>query len=338
VIHLSRGATDTQTGTRLSWWGAIGDEFPQAPTVAAYAVDGGPSVAFALRGIPENAPSAYFQKFFETPILLPGPHRLIVVYQGNSQTSPLILTHLLIEGGNFTSPLPGDPSIFTTASEPSSATTRPVASETVTETHSSVPKEDGSKAPIGAIVGGVIGGLAIIAVTILVALFLNRRRKSRARAKTGTTPFDHGLDEDATGNHLNSTPIYATPHNQQMSFQGLPPSHAHGPMPTGLADRWTYDPPISQMAAGSPPHNLTQDHYPSRPHAQPSPPLPRDGANTSPGGPSAAATGFGQPLRKDQIVTLGANEPSPVVLHEDSGVRVDAQGNMTELPPLYTIH
>jgi hypothetical protein len=36
------------------------------------------------------------------------------------------------------------------------------------------------------------------------------------------------------------------------------------------------------------------------------------------------------------MVAQEGNE-SRVVLHEDSGVRIDAQGNTIEVPPLYTV-
>ncbi|KAH6879650.1 hypothetical protein BKA70DRAFT_206662 [Coprinopsis sp. MPI-PUGE-AT-0042] len=336
-LTTTRGATAEVefVGTKLSWIGYIPNQFEKAPTTGAYTIDGGPATSFALKGLTESQPAMYNQKFFETPLLSPGPHRVFVVYQGSSETTPLTLTNLLIEGGNFTAPLPGDPSIFAPGANSSST-----ASD----------GEGGSKPPIGAIVGGVVGGLAIIAAIILAVFFIICRRKSkeRARANMHAVPFDSVVDLPSSSTYekdgSNASPsnyaapinaaYHAVPHHQQTLGQGLAPNRGHRPMPSGATDQWSYDPPSSH-GHGPPPHhnrNPSFNHYPSPPMST---------TNTSSMGSAAP------PLRKEQIMLEARNQgsgytsssasDSRVVLHEDSGVRMDAQGNAIEVPPLYTV-
>lgn len=317
--------------------GNIPNQWARTPTTAAYAVDGGPLTTFALKGLTDKQPTLFNQKFFETPWLELGPHRVLVVYQGNSDTTPLTLTNVFIEGGNATNPLPEDPSIFPPGSSLSPS-----------------PSEAGSnekKAPIGAIVGGVAGGLAIIAAAIFAAWFMIRRRKSkeRARANMQAVPFDSIADLPSTlspstfekdrgyGNNNNHpTPVYAAQHGQVLG-QGAAARSGHGPMPSGSTE-WTYD--------GSTSHG----HRPLVGSPGPSPSMLV--TNASNAGPNMSPThlgrtnmgAFAQPLRKGQIMLEAREHGSPgytgvpandarVVLHEDSGVRMDAQGNMIEFPP-----
>jgi hypothetical protein len=122
-----------------------------------------------------------------------------------------------------------------------------------------------------------------------------------------------GRDKDNTNRNRFLTPMYANHpivvHHEQtiQTAQVLPSS--------GPTDRLTYDPPSSQdrpLSAGSPPHDVL--------HVNP----PNDHLR------------FCATVAERPYCTLGVNEPS-VVLHEDSGVRLDRQGNTTEVPPLYTI-
>ncbi|KAH6890044.1 hypothetical protein BKA70DRAFT_1328817 [Coprinopsis sp. MPI-PUGE-AT-0042] len=314
----SRGATAEVefVGTRLSWWGFTPGEFSKAPTTAAYAIDGGPSTSFVLRGLADNQGTTYNQKYFETPLLTAGPHKVLVVYQGNGQTTPLSLTNLLIEGGNFTSPLPGDPSIFAPTS--SSSSTPPESSGT---------------------------GLAIIAATIIVAFLILRRRK---RAEAGMHAVPYGSSHDKGGpnnNHVHTTPIYAANHHEPSLGQGLAPNRAHRPMPSGSTGQWTYDPPSSlghhrqPVGAGSPPL-LDQNQSPNHSHNNSSQGYfhsPQNSTiNTSSAGANISHSNLGG--GKGQIVALEArNQAHGDSGYGGSGVRMDAQGNMIEVPPLYTV-
>ncbi|KAH6896372.1 hypothetical protein BKA70DRAFT_1406863 [Coprinopsis sp. MPI-PUGE-AT-0042] len=206
-------------GTKLSWWGFIPKEFPRAATRASYALDGGPSTPFALPSLSKKQTSTYNQMFFETSALPPGSHRLLVVYEGNQQTTPLTLTHLLIQGDNYTSPSTWSSlanSAFTVASSGSSSLTNIYGSSSNQASHAetrqgsapepstSIPSQRTSNSDtnsgsagavtsmrtVRAIVGGVVGGLVlVIAATLFILLF--RRRRARAKAKAAAYSQSH---------------------------------------------------------------------------------------------------------------------------------------------------
>lgn len=324
-------------GTRLSWWGFIPGEFAKGPTTGSYAIDGQVATSFSLRGLAADQGTTYNQKIFETPLLSAGPHRILVIYQGSGQTTPLPLTNLLIEGGNFTSPLPGEPSIF---APPGSSSTP------ASPSNSSAAAGDSKSAPIGAIVGGVLGGLAIIAATIVAAFLILRRRKKRESVYGGPHNGNPPPTQQMNDGH---TPIYyanhTSPHQEQPLGQAHTQGRMHRSMPSGATDQWTYDPPSSlgHRAAGSPPPVPTL----SAPGFA-SPPLSSTYTSSAAANVShtnletgSSSGGMPAPLRKSDVVrlearNLGSDASSRVVMHEDSGVRMDSQGNMMEVPPLYT--
>jgi hypothetical protein len=71
------------------------------------------------------------------------------------------------------SPLPGSTAVTSSHSSPSSGSD---SSSAPTPSHSG---SGGSKAPIGAIVGGAVGGAAVIALIVLGIVFLRRPRQSQ---------------------------------------------------------------------------------------------------------------------------------------------------------------
>ncbi|KAH6888342.1 hypothetical protein BKA70DRAFT_1079473, partial [Coprinopsis sp. MPI-PUGE-AT-0042] len=136
---------------------------PKASTTATYTLDGGPPVTFALRGPGKDEDTIFNQRFFETPPLSPGSHRILVVYGGNQETTPLTLTHLSIEGANSVSL-----SALYIPSQTSNSSSRPNSDQT--EAVASTTR------PVGAIIGGTVGGFAII-VAFTLAIFLLLRRR-----------------------------------------------------------------------------------------------------------------------------------------------------------------
>ncbi|KAF8886182.1 hypothetical protein BD779DRAFT_1786641 [Infundibulicybe gibba] len=112
------------TGTSVSWIGFT------SPIVLS---DNANPVLFMLGASINNLTN---QVFFTSPTLNPGPHSLEVTYRGNSSLPPLTLNHLVIANNVSTPSLQVPPVV-------SASTNKPSAS-----------------APTGAIVGGVIGGMA----------------------------------------------------------------------------------------------------------------------------------------------------------------------------------
>ena len=122
-------------GISLTWLGYYNKSDTLLSTMATYSIDGQTPTSFSLHGV---AGYLLNQIIFQTPQLSSGSHKLDIAYQGNSQSTPLTLTALLVQSGNAA-------------------------------THNSIN--------LGPIIGGVVGGLALLILAIFGCLFLRRRRK-----------------------------------------------------------------------------------------------------------------------------------------------------------------
>ncbi|KAF9561095.1 hypothetical protein CPC08DRAFT_722989 [Agrocybe pediades] len=55
---------------------------------------------FQLQGLPpDGVTNGYYQEFFQTPKYPAGPHKIVVTYLGDSQSTPLTLDYLLVQKG-----------------------------------------------------------------------------------------------------------------------------------------------------------------------------------------------------------------------------------------------
>ncbi|EFI28315.1 hypothetical protein CC1G_13844 [Coprinopsis cinerea okayama7 len=300
-------------GTRLSWWGFIPTELPHDSTSGAFAIDGEEPTNFPLRGLPEESATIYNQMFFQTAELLPGPHKLFVMYRGSSSTTPLTLTHLLIHDGNFTAPGPDEPSIFDTANTPEPSLPPSALPDT------------GNKTPVGAIVGGTLGGLFLLALTAFIVVFL-RRRKKRSEAgpfmdTTGPTPYD------VTGTGYVSGGPSSPSFDPHLMYNPVPVAGGpgHRSMPSQSTDQ-TYDHPT---IAGSPP--AMPHHPPTFTKAQ----LAYGISNPDPS-VSSGQSRTHQTSASDGNTNGSTGVGSRVIRHEDSGVRLNSPEDVVEIPPMYT--
>lgn len=115
-----------------------------------------------------------------------GQHRLTVRVTFATPNTPFLLDQLFY--------------VPTTSTEPRAGVTYTnTAPPQVTVTVSAVP-EPGSSVPVGAIVGGVVGGLVFLAIAALLALWFYRKRHVSSK------PYYYGnahpsemLQEDASG-------------------------------------------------------------------------------------------------------------------------------------------
>ena len=150
---------------------------PRAPSSATYSIDGAASVPFSIpayldnfRGLPSNA-SRVGVPFFETATLPYGSHTLAITYLGSNETVPLALDYFVVNHGSG----------------------------------SSDTGKGGTNS--GAVIGGLVGGAAL--VTLGAAFFLRRKRQADShRFKT--------IDES------NSVPLFD-------SGGGHPPFHTFPP-------------------------------------------------------------------------------------------------------------
>ncbi|KAG6906266.1 hypothetical protein DXG01_014874 [Tephrocybe rancida] len=151
------------TGTRLTWVGYVPIEFPGNASSASYSIDNGPHTTFTLLGHqPFDGTSLYNQIFFTTPELAPGSHNLSVTYDGNASFTPLTLDYIYLTTTITTSP---------------SGSSGGGPTPTGTPSHS------------GAIAGGVVGGVAVLALLVVFFIFWRRRGIPKEPA-TGVQPFE----------------------------------------------------------------------------------------------------------------------------------------------------
>ncbi|KAH6902398.1 hypothetical protein BKA70DRAFT_671150 [Coprinopsis sp. MPI-PUGE-AT-0042] len=194
------------TGTSVMWegWRPVG--FGTGQSSGTYSIDGGTPITFNLEPPdPSETTSRHGIWLIVAEDLSPGAHNLTVVYNGPS--TPLVLDHLLVKGGNFrieerpTPPQQGDSASINPST---SASTSPTS---LSPSPSGVSPPSRS-APIGAIVGGVLGGL-VVALLAIGILIWSRKRVKREKIAQQTSP----LPTQMTGPFDNaaSAPSFLTP-------------------------------------------------------------------------------------------------------------------------------
>lgn len=164
----------------MSWVAFIPKELPHSGAMGTWSIDGEKPTQFLLKGLPEdpNTNTEYHQFLFTTTEVEPGPHNLTVTFLGSTQTTPLCIDYLYVKNGTFPSPAGNN-------------RTEPANSQDDNNTSAG--------SPIGAILGGVLGGLAFLIIIAGGILFWRRRRhKDRFAPVEGlgysATPFNPYLD------------------------------------------------------------------------------------------------------------------------------------------------
>ena len=334
----SHNFTIANLGVSLSWYGFIPVELPHTPSSATYSIDGETPISFLLKGLPVNSGIPfYYQKFFETAQLSPTSHTLKVVYEGNNST-PLTLDYLIIQNGTSSS---------TTTSLPTST------GNTVSAT--STPN---GSIPVGPIVGGVIGGLALVVFAIL-GFFLLRRRQKRdtqeeifASSDSTPRPFEY------TPLHLSSTT--SNPSSGGFSYPqvlqtaqlggrvtyGVKGQVSHVSMPSLSVTNANIEPPSTSSGVTTYPTNLRAVPFLANPLSSLSSSSARPVPLPSNVEREAEALATLRPQRQGNLsvpTSVQSNDAwlsNPnVVLHADSGIRIPSNTTSTsivDVPPLYT--
>ncbi|KIJ53464.1 hypothetical protein M422DRAFT_25340 [Sphaerobolus stellatus SS14] len=170
-------------GNSISWIGVIPDNYSHTATQATYIIDDGTPFNFNLLGLPDpDGQYKYNQIFFAADDLVQGPHTLRVTHNGNNQQTPLTIENLVIQNGTIPGQNPSTTNETSTASGsvpiPSTRSSATAASQTTSRSSSSagVFPSHTSSSSIGAIIGGIVGGLVIIGVLSL-SLFWRRKRR-----------------------------------------------------------------------------------------------------------------------------------------------------------------
>ncbi|KAG6919902.1 hypothetical protein DXG01_015610 [Tephrocybe rancida] len=169
-------------GTSVTWVGSIPIGVIHTSAIGSYSIDKGTVVSFNLAGLPASATdSVYNQALFTAPNLTAGPHSLIVTHIGAS--TPLTIDYLYVT--NVSLPAGAD----TTAMAMTSSSAVPTSTSSPTSSSVSggiAPSPSGSsRIAVGAIVGGAVGGLALIAVLILLFWWYRRSRAARVHSTQG---------------------------------------------------------------------------------------------------------------------------------------------------------
>ncbi|KAF8969561.1 hypothetical protein BDZ97DRAFT_1915115 [Flammula alnicola] len=209
-------------GTSLVWYGYIPNDnsFGLAATAATFAIDSQLPTTFNLAGLPSHtSPTQFNQIFFQSAELPNTQHTLEVVYQGNSQTTPLTLQYLVVQNGTsppITTSLTN--SLTTSLPSPSSVT------NVSTTALPSLPSPTGAERPgssdrIAATLGGVLGGLALIALAISGLLYARRRKSCLEVMAYLETPKPFGHSPEASA-HLQYFPQPISQANTDLSGTG----------------------------------------------------------------------------------------------------------------------
>ncbi|KAF9475210.1 hypothetical protein BDN70DRAFT_269490 [Pholiota conissans] len=176
-LTQTTGATTTFNfvGKSLTWVGYIFAGYANVSSSATYSIDNAPSVSFAL---PTSGVSFGNSIFFKTPELSLGPHTLVVTHQGNNKTMPLVLDYFFVS--NTTAATGAAPTTASTTSGTSTtgSSTTGIGSDT---TGSSITSFRSHKNNTGAIIGGVIGSVAVILFAVLAFFLIKRRSGSGSK-------------------------------------------------------------------------------------------------------------------------------------------------------------
>lgn len=297
-------------GSRVTWVGTVPSELPRTASSATYAIDDQEPVRFTLNGLSSTSATEFNHVYFQTDPVERGTHSLVVTYEGSQTSTPLVLGNFIVEGAAST-PTP-------------------------------LPKP--SKAPfVGAIVGAVLGGLALLVLAALAFIYVRRRM----RLKDGS--YKPVLLEEPF--HYIRPFTLATPHDPyepQPSIRTTR-SHAHSSSSSSHNQYITPYPFTAPSAALS-----SQSHAPSNPAVIRPPPPPEPVLSSkqrklaqmassssiqSTPRPPASSQSHSSHSRTHSAATANS---SRVVVHQDSGVRLpgstpeEIQTPIIEQPPKYT--
>ncbi|KAJ7853600.1 hypothetical protein B0H13DRAFT_1642854 [Mycena leptocephala] len=192
-------------GTSASLYGFVPTELPHTSTWATYSIDGGSSVNFTLRGLDSpSSPTNYNNILFTTPTISSDTHNLVVTYGGDSHHTPLV-----VQGFYVTT---------TTSVGSSSNSSLPSLSS---PSPSSIPSK---RTPAGAIAGGVIGGILLLAALAALAFCYKRRRRG-ADDETSANPYPKSMADGG------APPLAATPSNGQPYMYSPVAANSSYPLP-----------------------------------------------------------------------------------------------------------
>ncbi|KAJ7792757.1 hypothetical protein B0H14DRAFT_2394110 [Mycena olivaceomarginata] len=161
-------------GTSVNLYGTV-SALPFNASWGTYTIDDGSPVNFTLKTLNSpRSPTNYNKVLLTTPDIPSGPHNIVITYGGDSEHTPLVVGWFLVTS---TTSLASNSSSSPSSSfpSPSSSSNTPVPASKIT--------------PVGAIAGGVIGGLALLAMLATFGFCYRRRRRRADHEQNPTDPY-----------------------------------------------------------------------------------------------------------------------------------------------------
>ncbi|KAJ7121026.1 hypothetical protein C8R44DRAFT_671777 [Mycena epipterygia] len=342
-------------GTSVSLLGYIPNELSHTASAASYTIDGGPPIDFVLNGLATaNAATEYNALLFTTNKLTAATHNLVVTYAGDSTKTPLVVSTFYV----------------TNASTPSTTTSSPNTSASYDL--SNTPVSHTTNTPIGAIVGGIVGCLAILALLVGLFFWCRRRRRNneeqvrRRSANPFTTSVVDTVPASVSGVQYSYAAVPGSPAQPYVdsstgatgpTYPYMHPASPFPPTDTTSSRGGSHAFVGSSSGGGSHAHNLSASYTDSVqdlaawvPAVYP----PTPGSSSSDGGTRSrkhehelmASMALNAPMiAADAPLTPNrGNAQKPVVMmhHQDSGVRLPpapsllSEPEIVDLPPGYS--
>ena len=169
-------------------------DFPRNNSSATYIIDDQLPITFVVPAFTSTtADAVYNQILFQIRNLSTGNHKLVVAYQGNSETAPLAIEYFVVQDAP-------SPSTSSTGGGTTTGTaTGPSSVPTGTSSYNS------KKSSIAAIVGGASGGL----ILLLLFMFLILRRKHRKAQRLSDADASHEIVQPFTLLPSHSTSLHS---------------------------------------------------------------------------------------------------------------------------------
>jgi len=165
-------------GTGISVFGTVERFSPGIPqfVVSSYSLDGGPTATYNAT---VQTQFQFQQNFFQSGPLVSGSHTLVATQLTNN--ARFFIDYFLV--------IPPNSSITLapTSMSPTSATS------SSTSAVITAPAGDGAKTPTAAIIGGTLGGLALIGIAVLVFWLIRKRAKNKHERREQNFQFNFSL-------------------------------------------------------------------------------------------------------------------------------------------------
>ncbi|EMD40960.1 hypothetical protein CERSUDRAFT_91713 [Gelatoporia subvermispora B] len=278
----------SSTGTWVNVYGFLLPGSP--PPISTYSVDGSPIITFVSDGVTKETDNV---QYYSSSLFTGGVHQLIVNVTQCSNESPFYVDYFKVLS------FPSSSSSVAPATSSSSASVSTNAAATTQATAAS-----GKSTNVGAIAGGVIGGVAILVATVAAVFFFCRRNKTRSPILAATRPFSREFKGITPYFVPTEAPLLpsgpAQDSGSSIHFQAI--SHASAPSSSG--------------------------DYGNTPMPGPSETVPSATSRRS-----VIQSSPNQPISKAAQAGL-LSVPRPLVFHADAGVSLDRS---TDGAPSHTV-